>query len=83
MKNKLIDLNNHLFMQMERLGDEDLPPDKLAQEIDRAKAMSNVATQIINNSRLAFNAMVAVNDGLIKKPPLMLGVDGYEDEDAK
>ena len=80
MKNKLIDLNNHLFAQMERLSDEDLPEDKLIIEINRSKAVSQVATQIILNARLALNAAVAVNDGLIKNPPKMLGMPGFEEE---
>ena len=36
MKNKLVDLNNHLFAEMERLSDEDLQGDELTAEIDRA-----------------------------------------------
>jgi len=80
MKNKLGDLNNHLFAEMERLGDEDLKGEALSQEIARAKAVSNVATQIINNARLVINAMSIINDGLIKNPPQMLGVNGYEEE---
>lgn len=35
MKNKPVDLNNHLFAQLERLGDEDLSGDDLKQEIER------------------------------------------------
>ena len=85
MKNKLIDLNNHLFAQMERLSDEDLKGDELKEEVGRAKSVSNVAAQIINNANLALKAQVAINDGLIKAAPKMLGVvssfEGVEDPD--
>lgn len=56
MKNKLTDLNNHLFAEMERLSDEDLTGDKLDEEIRRAAAICGVATQIIANGNLALNA---------------------------
>jgi hypothetical protein len=78
MKNKMEDLNNHLFAEIERLGDEDLSGEALIQETARSKAISTVATQIINNARLVLDATKAVNDGLIKSPPKMLGLDGYE-----
>lgn len=81
MKNKLIDLNNHLFEQLERLNDDELKGEKLAQEINRAKAMSNCAAQIINNANLALKAKVTVHENLIKKPPEMLGMDGYDEKD--
>ena len=56
MKNKLLDLNNHLFAQLERLGDEDVSGDKLAEEIDRAKAVAGIASQIVANTTLALKA---------------------------
>ena len=56
MKNQLIDLNNHLFAQMERLGDEDLSQEELKQEIDRSKAMTGISNQIVNNASLALDA---------------------------
>jgi len=56
MKNKLIDLNNHLFTEMERLCDEDLKGDDLLKEIERAKAITGVASQIIANGSLALKA---------------------------
>lgn len=80
MKNKLIDLNNHMFAQLERLSDEGLKGDKLAEEISRARAVTSVGGQIINNARLALDAQKAVSDLLIKNPPKMLGVQGYEEE---
>jgi hypothetical protein len=56
MQNKLSDLNNHLFAQLERLGDEDLAGDKLTNEINRAKAVTDVAQQIIANGSLVLKA---------------------------
>jgi len=56
MKNTLGDLNNHLFAQLERLGEEDLKGDKLVEEITRAKAISDIATQIISNGSLVLKA---------------------------
>ena len=56
MKNTLADLNNHLFAEMERLGDEDLKGDELMKEIERARAVSNVSTKIIENASLVLQA---------------------------
>jgi hypothetical protein len=59
MKNKLTDLNNHLFAEMERLGDEELVGKELLEEIARAKSITEVASQIINNGRLVLDASKA------------------------
>ena len=56
MKNKLSDLNNHLFAEIERLGDEELIGDGLEKEIERARAITGIATQIIANGSLALKA---------------------------
>lgn len=56
MKNTLVDLNNHLFAQLERLNDEDITGDQLNQEIERSKAISSVATKIIDNANLGLQA---------------------------
>lgn len=56
MKNSLSDLNNHLFAQIERLGDESLTGEKLQEEIHRAKAVTGISSQIISNARLVLDA---------------------------
>lgn len=56
MKNSLYDLNNHLFAQLERLGDEDITGDKLNEEIKRAEAMNDTAQQIISNTGMMLKA---------------------------
>lgn len=80
MKNKLVDLNNHLFAQLERLSCEEIAKEELATEIERSKAITSVANQIILNAKLALDAQVKINEHLIKKPPVMLG-DGYNETD--
>jgi hypothetical protein len=56
MKDKLTDLNMHLFAEIERLSDEDLKGEDLTTEISRAKAVSQVSTNIILNAKLVLDA---------------------------
>ena len=56
MRNKITDLNDHLFAQLERLGDADLAGEALDAEITRAKAISDVSGKIIDNAKLALEA---------------------------
>lgn len=56
VKNTSLDLNNHLFEQIERLNDTELEGDQLETEINRSKAMVDVSKQIIENSKLALDA---------------------------
>ena len=51
MKNRLSDLDNHLFAQIERLSDEDLTAEQIEQEVGRARAIVGVSDQIIENAR--------------------------------
>lgn len=73
MKNKLIDLNNHLFAQLERLSDESIKADKLSEEIERSRAIAGIARNIIDNGKLALDAQKALGDSVRELPP-MLGV---------
>ena len=86
MKNKIVDLNNHLFAQLERLGDEEITGDNLNEEINRARAVTEVAEQIIAVGSLTLKAKIAAHEhGLLqdKKKPgqlarLLLG-EGEEE----
>ena len=62
MKNKLEDLNNHLFAQMERLSDEEISLEDLTKELNRSKAIVSVSSQIIQNGNLALQAQKFVAD---------------------
>lgn len=53
MRNKLSDLNNYLFEQLERLNDDDLGEEEFSREIERSKAVTDVANAIINNANVA------------------------------
>ena len=55
-KNRLSDLNDHLFAQMERLSDESLSNDDLEKEVKRADAMVCVSDQITGNAELQLKA---------------------------
>lgn len=64
-KNKITDLNDHLFMQLERLGDESLTTEQLEQECRRADAVCAVSEQLIKSAAVSLRAaeMIAANGG--------------------
>lgn len=59
MQNKIVDLRNHLFAQLERLGDDDKMknPIALERELQRAAAIKDVAQVIVNSAKVEVDAM--------------------------
>lgn len=55
-KNKLLDLNNHLFEALERINDDELQGEKLQEEMARAKTITQIGNTIISNASLALEA---------------------------
>lgn len=75
MKNKLYDLNNHLFAQIERLTEEDLKGEALKSEVLRSRAVSILAQTVINNAELALNAEIALKERRADNVPKMIESD--------
>lgn len=61
-KNRLHDLNDHLFAQIERLADEGLTPEEIESECRRAVAMVAVADQIIRGAAVQLQTAKLVSD---------------------
>lgn len=59
-KNKLADLNDHLFAQLERLSDEDLKGEDLEEEVKRASAIVQVSDQIVDNAKIQLDAVKTI-----------------------
>lgn len=74
MKNKITDLNDHLFMQLERLSDEDLTTEQIEAEVKRADAIVSVADQIVRDADLQLKAcnLLAVHGDRFKAHLTML-----------
>lgn len=69
MKNKLVDLNNHLFAQLERLSDEDLTPEQIETEVKRAQAVVSVSDKIVATAELNLRAvkLLAEHGGWVER----------------
>lgn len=76
MKNKLSDLNNHLFAQLERLSDEDLNAEQIDAESKRGEAIVAVADQIIRNASLQIQAAKLVADYGSNPEPYLPQIEG-------
>lgn len=75
-KQSLGDLNGYLFEQLERLNDPELTEEELSQELQRAKAVTGVASQIVANAQVVLKAKLAYEENLerdAKKPDLLEG----------
>lgn len=80
MENKLTDLNNILFEQIERLNDDDLHGEALKQQIKRSQAIESVAGMIIANANTVLKAEklkmeYAMDDRDPSKVPEMLRIE--------
>lgn len=62
MKNKLADLNDHLFAQIEHLSQEELTADQIDTEVKRGNAIVAVADQILRHASLQVQAAKIVSD---------------------
>lgn len=73
MKNKLTDLNNHLFAQLERLSEEGLTSEQIADEVKRSEAIVSVSDQIVRNADLQLKAVtILANHGDRFRPHLTM-----------
>lgn len=75
MKNKLTDLNDHLFAQLERLSEEALTPEQVDREAKRGKAIVAVADQIVKNASLQVQVAKLISEKGAIRPhlPSLLG----------
>lgn len=81
MKNTLVDLNNYLFEQIERLNDDSLTDDELERELKKTDSIVKVSEKIIQNGELAFKTMQHMDQygyGTQRSVPKMLSSEDGE-----
>lgn len=64
-RNKMADLNDHLFAQLERLGDEKIKPEQMELEAQRASAITKVSGQLIKSFQTQISALKLLSEGSV------------------
>lgn len=84
-RNKMSDLNDHLFAALERLGDDDLSAEEIEIEARRAEAIVRVADQITENTkmRLAAAKLYAEHGSSVLPMLPQIGSDGSRSNPQK
>lgn len=72
MKNKIRDLDNHLFSALERLNDDEIMASDGDKEVNRAKAISEISKNVIKSADLQLKAQRLHDDGIIHDKPAVL-----------
>lgn len=74
MKHNLSDLNGYLFEQLERLNESESKGDELKEEIERSKAISGVAGNVLKTAELVLEGQKLMSDRMDadQKLPKML-----------
>lgn len=62
MKNTILDLNNYLFEQLERMNDDDLTDDALDRQLRKTDSIIRISESIIKNGELALKAAKLASD---------------------
>lgn len=72
--NTLGNLNSYLFEQVERLNNDELKGENLKEEMERARAISGIAKDIVSNANLVLQAQKFADDrwDVGKEVPKML-----------
>lgn len=86
MQNNLSDLNNHLFSQLELLESGELSEKDLELELKKAKAITQISSQILNIARLQIAAInTAESCGLCNKdmPALIATKDSKSEKEHR
>ncbi len=76
MNNTLGSLNNYLFESLERLSDDNMTDAELGREMERAKAIGDIASKIIANANIVLQAqklMVDRDDADVTMPKMLEG----------
>lgn len=72
-RSNLIELNDILFAELDRINDNDVKGNDLEEELKRAAGIVNISRMIISNAELVLKANVAEGKGNIyKELPEML-----------
>lgn len=74
MKSKLSELKEHLFAQLERLGQPGLTPEQIEAEVKRGQVVAAVADQIVRGAAVQVSAAKLVaqhGDKMVHHLPML------------